>query len=120
MQDPTEVNLDAEMMASPSGEEHVVTSQSSRSILYYANVRILGLRKIKIIKEKDNNRYGIPRIFGLISLFASVDMSSTKSMIPQTVIFSAKIIHHLGKRKLLSINILNFTNHLVSNTEEEK
>ena len=27
VQEPTEVNLDAEMMASPSGEEHVVTSQ---------------------------------------------------------------------------------------------
>ena len=50
VKNPTEVNLDAEMLASPSGEEHNVSSQSSRLIQEYVNLRISGLRQRKIIQ----------------------------------------------------------------------
>ena len=40
VESPTEVNLDAEKLALPSGEENNVTSQSSWLIPEYANLRI--------------------------------------------------------------------------------
>ena len=44
-QNPTEVNLDTEILASPSGEEHDVPSQSYCLIPEYANLRTSGLRR---------------------------------------------------------------------------
>ena len=77
----TEVNLYASTMASPSGEEHYTTSQSSCLIPEHANPRISGLRQIKIIQEKYKQGNGTPKVFGLIYLFSYVVMSATKSII---------------------------------------
>ena len=40
LQNPTDINPDAEMLASPSGEDNGVPSQSSRLIPEYANLCI--------------------------------------------------------------------------------
>ena len=52
VQNPTDVNLDAKTMASPSGEEHDLPSPSSRLIPAYANFCTSGLSRSKIIQDK--------------------------------------------------------------------
>ena len=81
------------------------------------NLRILGLRRSKIIQEKYKKGNGIPKVFGLISLFASVAMSSTKSVIPEITSFPAKLIHHEERDNDSPENIPNFKTPLVSNIE---
>ena len=83
------------------------------------NLRISGFRWSKIIQEKYKKGYGIPKVFGLISLFASVAMSDTKSIIPEIASFVAKLIHHEEWSKSYLDNLSNFTNPLVSKIEEE-
>ena len=90
---PTGVNLDAETLASKSGEEHYVPSQASRLIPYYENLRTSVLRQSKIIHERQE-RIFIPKIFVLMAILASVVMTSTKFILPETVIFLSKLIHH--------------------------
>ena len=48
----TEVNLDVAMLNSPSGEEHVVPSQSSLLTPEYSNSRTSGLRRSKKNQER--------------------------------------------------------------------
>ena len=55
--------------------------------------------QITIIQEKDNKGNGIQKVFGLISLFASVAMSATKSIILNKKWFLAKLIHHEERDK---------------------
>ena len=47
-----------------------------------------------------------------MALFASVAMSSTKSILPETAKFSAKILHHENICRSSPYNIPNFTNTL--------
>ena len=90
---PTNINLDAATLDSPSGEEHDLPSQVSCLIPEYANLRILGLRRGKIIHEKYKKINGTPKVFGLIYLFVSVTISVTKSIFPEKESFPAKLIH---------------------------
>ena len=113
----TKVNLDAATLASPSGEEHDVPSQSSCLIPEYVNLRTSGLRRRKIIQERQK-RIGIPKIFGLTALFASVDMTVTKSILPETASFAAKLLQHEERAKYSPYNLPSFNNPIVSKTEE--
>ena len=88
------------MMASPSGEEHDMTSQSSHLIPEYANLCISVLIQRKIIQEKDNTGNVIPTVFRIIALFSSVSMSGTKSILPEIESFTAKLLHHEERAKL--------------------
>ena len=103
------------MLASPSGEENNVPSQPSRLIPEYANLRISGLRKSKIIQEKDKKGNGIPKVFGFIYLFASVAMSSTKSVLKEAVSFKANLIYHEERSKFSPYNPRKIFNPLSSN-----
>ena len=53
-----------------------------------------------------------------MSLFASLDMPSTKSIIPETATFESKLIHHEERSKSSPDNIPNRNNTLVYTTEE--
>ena len=81
-QNPTDINLYVKNLASQSGAEHNLPSQSSRLIPEYSSLCIWELRKIKIVHERDKKGNGIPKIFGLIDLFAYVAMYTTKSILP--------------------------------------
>ena len=94
VQNPTDINLDAETLVSPSGEEHDVPSHSSCIIPEYSNLHISVLSKSKIIHEKDKKLNGIPKLFGLIALLSYLDISATKSIIPETASFPSKLLHH--------------------------
>ena len=48
----------------------------------------------KRIQERYKWVSGIPKVFDLISIFAYVAMSATKSIIPETEVFAANLIHH--------------------------
>ena len=85
-QNPTEINLDIATLDSSSGEENEAHSQSSRLIPDYANILTSGIRQIKIIQER-RKRSGIPKIFVLTALFASVDVTTTNSILPETASF---------------------------------
>ena len=78
----------------PSLEEHGVPSQSSCLIPEYVNLAISVLRRSKIIQEKYKKGGSISKVFGLIELSASVAMSVTKSIIPETASFSSNLIHN--------------------------
>ena len=104
-------------MDSPSREEHDVPSHFPRIISEYANIRISGLRQRKRLQEKDNKRYGKPNAFGTISLFEYMAMSLTNSIIPKTVSFSDKLLHHEEKSKSSPENLTNFNNTLNSNIQ---
>ena len=112
-----EVNLHASIMASPCGEEHDVTSQSSRLIPEYENLRTSGLRQSKIIQCKYKKGKVIPKVFGLIDLFASVAMSCTKYILPKIASFAAKLLHNEERSKCSPDNLSNFVNPLVSSKE---
>ena len=45
-----------------------------------------------------------------MSLFASVDMTFTKSVLPETAIFAANLLNHEEIAKSSPDNILNFNN----------
>ena len=115
LQNPTEVNMDTATMASPSGEEHIVPSNSFQLIQEYVNLRTSGLRQSKIIQYRDKREKGIPKLCSLIFLFASVAMSATNSILPETASFAANILHHEERAKSYTENLPNFTNPLVSN-----
>ena len=118
VQNSTVINLDAAIMASPSGEENNVPSHSSLLIPEYVNLRISGLSRSKIIQEKYKKLNGIPKLFGLITLFVSIVMSVTRSIIPERAIFVAKLLQHEERAKYSPENLTNFANPLVSNIEE--
>ena len=63
---------------------------------------------------KEKKEKGIPKVFSLIYLFASVAMFSTKSILPEIESFSAKMIHHKERHKSFLDNLPNFTNPLAS------
>ena len=113
-QNTIEVNLDAETLASPIVEEHNLPSQSSSLILEYANLHTSGLRRSKIIQDKGKTEKGIPKVFGLIALFASVTMSANKYILPETAIIVAKLLHHEERDKYFPENLPNLTNPLAS------
>ena len=73
--------------------------------------------QIKIIQEKYKKVDGVPKVFGLISLFASMSMSVTNYILPDTAIFSYKLFHHEERAKSSPDNLPNFTNLLDSNIE---
>ena len=77
----------------------------------------LGLIRSKRIQEKYKKINGIPTVFGLISLFASVAMSVANSIHPGTASFAAKMLHHEERAKYSPDNPPNFTNPLDSNIE---
>ena len=81
-QNSTEVNLDAATLDSYSGEEQNMPSRSSSLIPEYENLRTSGLSLSKIIQDKYKMIKGIPKVLSLISLFTSVAMSITKSILP--------------------------------------
>ena len=87
-QNPTEVNLDAATLASPSGEDHTVPLQYSHLIPEYANLHTSRLRQRKIIQDKDKRKKSITKVSGLIEFFESVAMSTTKSILTDISIFS--------------------------------
>ena len=115
LQNPTEVNLDIATLYSPSGEEHDVPSQSSHLIPEYTNLLVSALSISKIVQEQYKNENGIPKVFGLISLSAYVVIFSTKSILPETASFAAKILHHEDISKSSTDNLPRFTNPLSSN-----
>ena len=59
----------------------------------------------------------IPKVFGLIALFAYVAMSATKSILLETVSFAAKLLHHEERAKYHPDNIPNFANPLAYSIE---
>ena len=118
VKNPTDINLDSATLDSPSGEDREVPSHSSRLIPEYPNLRISGLRRNKIIQERDSKVNGIPKVFGLIYLFTYVVMFITKSILPETESFTAKMLHYEERAKSSPENLPKFTNPLVSNIEE--
>ena len=94
VQDPTEINLDAEILALQSVLDQDVSSKSSRLIPECVNLWISILRIIKIIQEILKKLNDIPKVFGLVYLFESVAMTANKSIIPEIEIFASKLIHH--------------------------
>ena len=66
---------------------------------------------------KEKKEKGIPKVFSLIYLFASVAMFSTKSILPEIESFSAKLIRHEDKSKSSIDNLPNFNRPLVSRIE---
>ena len=69
-------------------------SHPRRLIPEYVNLRILGLRRIKIIWEKDKNRDGKSIVFDLINLFVYMAMYTTNYIILEKEIFPDKFLHH--------------------------
>ena len=114
VQNPTEINLDAAILASPIGEEHDIPSQSSRLIPEYVNLHVSGLRRSKIIQGKFKRGNVIPKVLGLIALFVSVVMHDTNSTLPETESFAYKLLHHEERSKSSPYNFPNFTNPLAS------
>ena len=114
-QNPTKINPDAATLDYPSGEYSNVHSQSSHLIPEYSNLRISGLRRSKIIQEREKNRYFIPNFFGFITLVTYVFISVTKSIIPETAMCVAKLIQNEEISKSYPENLPNFTNPLISN-----
>ena len=114
MKNPNEVNIDAATIASQSGEENDVPSQSSRLIQEYVIIRISELRRSKRIQKIYKKRDFITKVFGPIDLFEFVAMYFTKYIILETASFSAKLIHHEEKSKSYPENLPNFTNPLIS------
>ena len=53
----------------------------------------------KKVKERGNNRGDKPKVFGLISLFASVYMPDTNYTLTEIESFAAKLTHHKEKFK---------------------
>ena len=100
-QNPTDLNLDTATLDSPSGEGHVVPLHLSRLIPEYANIRTSGLRRRKIIQDKEKNEKGIPKVFGLIYLFASVEISATKYILYRNSIFQPSC--STTKRELITL-----------------
>ena len=80
-------------------------AQSSRLIPEYANLQNSELSQIKIFQERDKKRYINPNVLGLIDLFTYVAIYWTKSILTQTGIFLAKLIHHEGKSKSSKYNL---------------
>ena len=120
VQNPTEVKLYAETLSSPSGEEHDVPSRFSHLIPEYANLCISGPIISKIIQEKGKKGNVIPKVFGLIALFAFVVMSANKSILPETANFATKLIHHEEISRSSTYNLPNLYNPLVPNIEVGK
>ena len=58
------------------------------------NLRIYGLRQNKIVQEKYKKGNGTQKVFELITLFASVDMSVVNYILPETASFAAKLLHN--------------------------
>ena len=52
-----------------------------------------------------------------MSLFASVDMTFTKSVLPETAIFAANLFNHEERAKSSPDNLPNFNNPLVYKIE---
>ena len=52
-----------------------------------------------MIQKKDKKGNVIPKVFDLVYLLESVDMSANKSILPETASFSAKLIHHEERAK---------------------
>ena len=117
-QNPTDINLDASTLAAPIGEYRDVPSRSSCLIPDYMNLHISGLRRRKIIQKRYKKINGILKVFGLISLFTSVAMSVTKSILPETASLSTNLLHHERIFNSSPQNLPNFINPLVSNIEE--
>ena len=82
VKNPTVINLDATLMDSPSEGENDVPSQPYRLTPEYVNLCKSGLSWSKIIQNKYKREKIIPKLFGLIYLFAYVAMYATKSIIP--------------------------------------
>ena len=53
-----------------------------------------------------------------MALFASVAMTSTKSILPEIENFAAKLLHHEERAKSSPDNLPNLNNPLVSNIKE--
>ena len=83
----TEINLDAATLDQTSGEYQDIPSQSLL-IPEYASLRTSGPTQIKRFQEIDKKGSVKPKVFGLIYLFASVEMSATKSILAKKEIFS--------------------------------
>ena len=91
VKNPTEINLYTETLAPTSGKEHDVPSQPSCLIPEYVNLHILGIRRIKIIQERNEKGNDIPKLFGLVDLFTYVAMSDTKYILQKQRALQQKI-----------------------------
>ena len=81
-------------MTSTSREENDLYLQFSHLIPEYSNICVSGLRQSKQAQERDKKIDGEPKVFGLISLFSYVAISSTKFILTETASFTAKLKHH--------------------------
>ena len=79
--------LDATILASPNREDHDGPSRPPCLIPEYVNICISVLRKSRRVQEKYKNGNSIPKVFGLISIFVSMDIYVTKFILPETDIF---------------------------------
>ena len=56
-------------------------------------------------------------MFGIIALFTSISMSTTKYILLETAVFEANLLHHKKISKTYPENIPNCANTLVSNID---
>ena len=82
-------------------------SKSSHLISEYANLQISGLRRNKKNKDKEKKGNVIPKVFDLVALFTSVNMSATKYVLPETASLLANVTHHEERDKSYPNNTPN-------------
>ena len=70
-----------------------------------------------IIQDRYKKEKIITKVFGLLALLVSVAMYATKFIIPETVSFAYKLIHHEERSKSSLENLPKFTNPLISNID---
>ena len=86
-------------------------------ITEFANFHTSRISKSKWVQERDNKLGDKLNVFGQIDIFASVEISITKSIIPVTDSFEYKLIHHKEKSISSIKKSTNFTNPLASSIE---